>query len=566
VADNLRLVHVKKQGDCDIYTLYVRGKQLAPGVDPTCEEAIAHGGTSDHASEADVAEKIFREVIVPKIERRKAEYAVVMKRISEKKYGAKVGSPEYQRLVSMEMEKLRRLSAEMQGPFVSDPDPTGYLPVEGFFDGFSSSDGESPQASATLTGYMRSPATPASALPDRDFSSESSGSEASDDSGSSQLMRNVPGMGTSSSCAHLPAELQVQQHIHKIFKTEQAGAYECGVCGGRGGGGMVYTCKEAACAGWCAHLNCVLDEDDHDMRSLLRPTAVTSTFTLPVLRSSSEAYGLRATLSMDGCNGQVKAAIKLIAEVFFPAGIDIIKGSAQCSPSQNPLDCMRSFMNIKRSKPTWTWSTATHASTEMVAWIDADFKKTMKNCSPTDINSFVLSFMHLEQTLSSCFTIKIVQGGWAKAGLIGLELHQIMSHWIGWKMLSAEQIQGIKDLLPAFFHEMSTTGILSDASMQSLQKYFDVDFHHYVVDRAALTTSRTRAQLLSVFQRELRQRTLDTICRDVALGADEEPRPDGAPKDAAGLCICPCGGRHYVDDDESWEKHINYKKHKCACD
>jgi hypothetical protein len=155
-------------------------------------------------------------------------------------------------------------------------------------------------------------------------------------------------------------------------------------------------------------------------------------------------FDLRAVLIMDGCNGQVRAAKDLLQGIFWPKGIDILKGSAQCSPSQNPLDCMRSFMQIKKGKPTWTWSSATCVSDHMKEFLKdgGDFKSTMKNCSKTDVNSFILSLMHLEQSLSSCFTLKTMQSGWAKAGLIGLELHQIMSHWIGWKYLSAQQVQG----------------------------------------------------------------------------------------------------------------------------
>ena len=90
-------------------------------------------------------------------------------------------------------------------------------------------------------------------------------------------------------------------------------------------------------------------------------------------------------------------------------------------------------MNVKRSKPTWTWSNAS-ASSEMKAFVDPEkgqLREVLANCSQTDFNSFVLSFMHLETTISTCFTQKIMQSGWAKAGLIGLELHQVMSHWIG---------------------------------------------------------------------------------------------------------------------------------------
>ena len=100
--------------------------------------------------------------------------------------------------------------------------------------------------------------------------------------------------------------------------------------------------------------------------------------------------------------------------------------------------------------------------------------------------------------------------------------------------------------------------------MQAMQPYFDVDFHYYAVDRAALSTSRTRAQLMSVFERKLRQATLDALCRDVAMGSDEkEKRPEHPTLDAKGNCKCPCGSRHYKNDDASWERHITYKKHRC---
>jgi hypothetical protein len=198
----------------------------------------------------------------------------------------------------------------------------------------------------------------------------------------------------------------------------------------------------------------------------------------------------------------------------------------------------------------------------MLAFIADDFRNTLKHCSASDVNSFVLSFMHLEQTISSCFTVKIMQSGWAKAGLIGLEFHTIMSHWIGWRMLTAEQVQGIKNLLPSFFHEMATNGTLSDSSMQAMQPFFDVDFHHYPVDRSALTTSRQRAQLMTVFLRKQRQSQMDALCIDSSL-SDVEKRPEHAQKDKKGLCICLCKGLHYKDDDASWAKHITYKKHRC---
>jgi hypothetical protein len=598
-SHNLRLCHIKKQGDCDIYCLYIRGKQLAAGADPTIAEAVAHGGTgSDHASEAAIAELIFREVVAEKIEKRKAEYSVAMKRIHDKGFGAKLASPEFQALVTAEMEAMRR--AADARPFMSDSH-TGIV-VAADSDVESCGDEAPPRTPlASSQRSCRTPGSAAAAIISSSSEYEDSDSDASIDcdgllaftASPTRLVRfegdtlesalpagqhkSNSGMGTSSSCAHLPPYLEVQQHVHTIHKMEADGEYVCGVCGGRGAGGMVYGCVEAECAGWCSHLRCVLvNPKEHDLRSVLPASAVTSTFM--ALQHDSDMFDLRAVLIMDGCNGQVRAAKDLLEKIFWPKGIDILKGSAQCSPSQNPLDCMRSFMQVKKSKPTWTWQSATCASTEMLQFIEKDFRKTMLNCSQTDVNSFVLSLRHLEQSLSSCFTVKTMQSGWAKAGLIGLELHQIMSHWIGWKHLSAEQVQGacvalcmhicvtfasgIRNLLPAFFHEMAATGILSDSSMQAMQPFFDVDFMHYVVDRSTLTTSRTRAQIISVFERNLRQSTLDALCRELALGGDEEKRPEHPILDKNGLCICECKGRHYKNDDSSWAKHITYVKHR----
>lgn len=138
-----------------------------------------------------------------------------------------------------------------------------------------------------------------------------------------------------------------------------------------------------------------------------------------------------------------------------------------------------------------------------------------------------------------------------------------MSHWVGWKDLSADQVNAIKSMLPAFFEEMATTGTLTDAVMQSLQPHFDVDFHHYAVDRANLTTSRQRAQLMTVYHRNLRAHT--AALASVALQQEGvlDIRPESPWKlDKKGLAVCQCGGPHYADNDEAWQKHITYKKHK----
>jgi hypothetical protein len=102
-------------------------------------------------------------------------------------------------------------------------------------------------------------------------------------------------------------------------------------------------------------------------------------------------------------------------------------------------------------------------------------------------------------------------------------------------------------------------------AVESMQPYFDVDFHHYAVDRAHLTTSRQRAQLMTVYQRTLRRHSVQLA--SVALQQDgaEDTWPEPAwKKDKKGLAVCQYSGRHYQDNDEAWAKHKTYNPaHDC---
>jgi hypothetical protein len=282
VADNMKLVWIKKVGDCDIHVLYIRGKQLATGADPTSAEQIAHGGVDcNYANETVVAEKIFAEVVAPKIESRIAQYAVAMDTIRSSGFSAKLSSPELQRKVTAQLDLMRANRA--MNPFV---------PVAGA------------AAASNETDYVPN-------MNDSDHSSDGSSSSGEDSDSDSSVFGegedfvvgnlSQPGRGTAECCAHLPEELNVQQHQHTIFKKEAPGAYVCRVCNGADGGGMVYACKNVACGSWCAHLRCVLPVDKHvDTSMLLSRTALAQ-----MNNPTANPYNLRAVLCMDGCNGQV---------------------------------------------------------------------------------------------------------------------------------------------------------------------------------------------------------------------------------------------------------------------
>ncbi len=304
VADNMKLVWIKKVGDCDIHVLYIRGKQLATGADPTAAEEIAHGGVDcEYANETAVAEKIFTEVVAPKIEKRIAEYAVAMQMIRDKGFKAKVSSPELQQKVTAHLEAMRATRA--MNPFVPAPEST----AGGQSASAYSSDSEQEMADLESTSS--------------DSSSSGKSESGSDSSDGDELPQ--PGMGTEESCAHLPGDLCVPQHQHMIFKKEVSGAYVCGVCGGDGGGGMVYACRHVRCMGWCAHLRCVLPPDlEADTSMLLSRTAVTQ---MGTSFQTCNPFDLRAVLCMDGCNGQVTSNHAKMSPSFT---FKVIAGTCSC--------------------------------------------------------------------------------------------------------------------------------------------------------------------------------------------------------------------------------------------
>jgi hypothetical protein len=199
-------------------------------------------------------------------------------------------------------------------------------------------------------------------------------------------------------------------------------------------------------------------------------------------------YVERATLSLDGATGQTKALVGtpekpgIMVTWMVPQGIDVIKGSAQCSPSQNALDCMRSFMFMKADKLRWNWENGKPGEW-MVMFVDgvkgkpSDFQDIMKDCSASDRNTFKMALFHLEDTISKNFCLQYCKSGWDRAGLVDLNFHTIMSHWIGYENLTAPQVKGITELIPAFLqHEMGTTCKLSDSSMVAMQPFFPVCF------------------------------------------------------------------------------------------
>jgi hypothetical protein len=369
-------------------------------------------------------------------------------------------------------------------------------------------------------------------------------------------------------CPHLPDVIDGKFHRHEILKNIVSQApYMCSICF-RPGQGPFYCCNLCA---FYAHPSCCLDKNSavHAKSS----TAHVVQEIAAAIIDGHEDVSRRAAMSLDGAVGQslaLEGTAKnpgIIEREFLPIGCGVAKGSAMCSLSQNPLDLMRSFMSIKRAKLKWTEKSG-RPSTSMQMFIDSEFKTIMHKVSATDKRTFILALSHVEHTISKHFHMDALQSGWEKAGLIDLNFHTIMGHWLEWQNMKPENVTGVQNLLPTFLHEMATKHELSDQTMAMMQPYFPVDFKVYPTGRETLSMPRKRATIFSRWV-ELKRKIAEKAERETELlahNAGEEVRPQNPPTDGKGKAICPCAyngfrGRHYTDTDEGWSIHKLTKGH-----
>lgn len=570
--DNLRRFQIPDPvGCCDIHILFIRGKQLGTGAVSEVSENMSHGAfTADHADERAVAEVVFRDICVPKMLDVRDEFFKKLNHVKEKGFEVheRFNQPPYE---------MAREGAAAGDTAHTDP-VTPVASSNPTYDAIFGDDIQN-QLSSRLPEFM-SPTSVTSAqslkVDEENGVDIGSGDSDSTSSSSSDSDDDKPSQRDDGGCDHLPEKWTHRSHRCELTKHGNrfcsGQRRSCGVCLVEGLQGCVYSCD--ACD-WHAHPRCVLPPDDHDLRN--QPSANLLYNIQQFERSSHNdlQYAQRVTLSVDGATGQTKALVGtpekpgIMLTYMVPLGIDVIKSSAQCSPSQNALDCMRSFMFLKAEKLKWTWENA-KPSVWMTMFIEDEktgFKKIMKKCSASDRNTFKMALSHLESTVSKNFCLQYCKSGWDCAGLVDLNFHTIMSHWIGFEELTGEQVKGITDLVPAFLHEMRTTFKLSDASMAAMQPFFPVCFKHYPTDRSLLTDSRNRATLMSSFHachREAAARNESDDPGQAATGPElrpEDPVSDGKGKFLCGCCGGQFRGKHYENTDDGWARHIKLPSH-----
>ena len=539
-SDNLRLDFIETVDACDVYCLYIRGKQMACGVVADDDESrmsdAAHGGvpelkSSDHASECEVAELVFNRILGPKIADLKARY-FVKKNHREQNGFTKMNDVE---LAVGTSAYLQSKKSEYETKVAN----------------------AGPAVNANDNEEDEEREDPAEAIDVED--SDDVHSVLSDDDDDADCDTEI--------CPFLPQSITTfrgHQHrsLNKCCDMKQSHLYTCSVCS-YVGTGVAYVCSEC---NWAAHPRCVMPEDAKGLDHLLPRSEMS------IMAHLDQNFEERAVLVVDGCTGQIRALVgkddKLgsIQTVLNPLGIDILKGPAQLSPCSNALDCARCFSMLKGRKPNWTMKNSC-ASPTMANWIIKSLYKVLSAVSRGRRNAFELVFRHIESAISEVFTIRRIRRGWEKSGLLDLNYHTIMSHWLPWAQQSPAQILGIESLFPAFFFEMGMIGALSDATMHAMQPYFAVDFKMFLTDRCLLTVSRQRGMLVTVWLRvrEFVDRATRISIEDMhnppdPLPLDPKINAKGA-KSSHGKAICRCKGL-YVNDEDGWKEHKTTEKHK----
>jgi hypothetical protein len=531
--DNLRLEYINTIDACDIYCLYIRGKQKGAGALEDAEEAalgdIAHGGVHglcDHASECEVAEKVFNKVIGPKIADLKAEYFV------KKRHRETVGFAEKMDGVALESEKAAYLQQKI--------------------DEYALQESQIADQLLMMDAQL-------------DCDSEAASNHSNDD----VLSEFLDDIDAASNCSsdsdtyscNLPALIEYIGHRHMLSLSnnlQRSSLYNCAVCSGMGTG-LAYVCHQDC--DWIAHPSCVLPDDEKDAEHLL------PRHEMSIAAHLDQKYDERAVLVVDGCIGQIRAlvgkddSLGSIVSIFRPLNIDIVKGPAQLSPCSNALDCTRCFSMLKGQKPKWCMRSSC-ATPTMAEYIRSSLYVVLKDVSKGRRNAFELTLRNIESAISEVFTVKRIRRGWEKSGLLDLNYHQIMSHWLPWNQQSPWQIAGVEALFPAFFFEMATRGTLSDATMQALQPYFSVDFKMFSSDRSTLAVPRQRGMYLSVWVRvqEFVNRATSILVADMQSPPDPFPiNPKMNSK--TNKAICRCKGT-YTYTEDGWSDHKATEKHK----
>lgn len=302
-------------------------------------------------------------------------------------------------------------------------------------------------------------------------------------------------------------------------------------------------------------------------------------------KEAAGGFEFRVALTLDGCCTQVQSLMGkegssnpngVLHDIISPDGNDVIKGPSQCSMFSNANDAGRCHCHLKDYVKTKMKKKPVYMSKMMRHFLDKIVPA--KGLDQATVRTIRYFASHLEDMICKVWTAPNVKSGWVKTGLLadtpsGIDVDQILSHWVGMKDLRQQDYDAVKEALPLLGQEavMSASGSPSDASMAPLQKHFPKPFEFYKTDRAFMAWSRRRAAVM-VSSKEKHQESFDA---DLPALGDYDDRCAAPPECHAvivvegvesKLCWCRAAAtpnaRLYKNTAAGWKTHKNTVAHK----
>jgi hypothetical protein len=303
---------------------------------------------------------------------------------------------------------------------------------------------------------------------------------------------------------------------------------------------------------------------------------------------AANGFQFRNSCVVDGCCPQIQSLMGkegsanpngVLHDIIAPDGNDVVKGPSSCSMFSNANDATRCHCFLKdyvktkmRKKPVFT-------SRLMRDFLDHVLPS--KGLDPAAVRTIRHFASHIEDMICKVWTPPNVKSGWVKTGLLadtpsGIDVDQILSHWVGMKDLLQPDYEAVKAALPLLGQEaiLSSSGSPSDASMAPLEKYFPRRFDVYKTDRSLMSWSRKRAAILVASKRDHQESFgLNFIDRpEVAEYDDRVADPpqshELAVVEGVEFKVCWCraaatpNARLYKNTAAAWKTHKNTVAHQ----
>ncbi len=162
-------------------------------------------------------------------------------------------------------------------------------------------------------------------------------------------------------------------------------------------------------------------------------------------------------LCFDGDYPQIEATFSVLLPLITGTGIEALKLPGGCSMSFQPNDLMRSHSIIHsytRSAEYSSYSTVIPPSYMNTV----DRLLTANGIEKSSADTFKHFMLQLPIIISKAFGVRTIISGWAKSGMVPLDVNVILRQCSSYRNLSAEEGEAVRASIPALAREVQQTG------------------------------------------------------------------------------------------------------------